>query len=130
MSDDSISLLDHINSRFDAQEKAVAAALAAQQAALEAALTAVKDAMAIKDVADRDALQLARSTQSYKDEKANELRAQLGKEREDYATKTDLHSMIDKVESLQKFLWMGLGAMLAVQLFIGIVFAMIKRGTS
>ncbi len=36
-------------------------------------------------------------------------------------------AIVEKVESLQKFLWMGLGAMLAVQLFIGIVFVMIKR---
>jgi len=36
-------------------------------------------------------------------------------------------ALVEKVESLQKFLWMGLGAMLAVQLFIGIVFVMVKR---
>ena len=36
-------------------------------------------------------------------------------------------ALVEKVEALQKFLWMGLGAMLAVQLFIGIVFVMIKR---
>lgn len=36
-------------------------------------------------------------------------------------------ALVKNVESLQKFLWMGLGAMLAVQLFIGIVFVMIKR---
>jgi len=36
-------------------------------------------------------------------------------------------AVVEKVEALQKFLWMGLGAMLAVQLFIGIVFVMIKR---
>jgi hypothetical protein len=36
-------------------------------------------------------------------------------------------ALVEKVEGLQKFLWMGLGAMLAVQLFIGIVFTMLKR---
>jgi hypothetical protein len=37
-------------------------------------------------------------------------------------------AVVEKVEALQKFLWMGLGAVLAVQLFIGIIFVMIKKG--
>jgi len=42
---------------------------------------------------------------------------------------TSHRALVDKVEGLQKFLWMGLGAMLAVQLFIGIVFVMFKKAT-
>jgi len=40
---------------------------------------------------------------------------------------TSHRALIEKVESLQKFMWMGLGAMLAVQLFIGIVFVLLKK---
>jgi len=37
-------------------------------------------------------------------------------------------ALVEKVEGLQKFLWMGLGAVMAVQLFIGIVFVMLRGG--
>ena len=36
-------------------------------------------------------------------------------------------ALVEKVEALQKFLWMGLGAMLAIQLFVGIVFTLLKK---
>lgn len=59
-------------------------------------------ALAIKETADLAALELARQIQTYKDEKANELREQINSERGLYATKTDLAQAVDKVEALIK----------------------------
>ena len=47
-------------------------------------------ALKIKEEADKAALGLAREIQSYKDEKANQLREQISAERGSYATKDDL----------------------------------------
>lgn len=47
-------------------------------------------ALKIKEEADKAALGLAREIQSYKDEKANQLREQINSERGVYATKEDL----------------------------------------
>lgn len=49
-------------------------------------------ALKIKEEADKAALGLAREIQSYKDEKANQLREQISNERGSYATKEDLAS--------------------------------------
>ena len=54
-------------------------------------------ALKIKEVADLTALSLAREIQTYKDEKANELRSQIERERGSYATKDDLASAIKEV---------------------------------
>jgi hypothetical protein len=59
-------------------------------------------ALKIKEQADRDALGLAREIQTYKDEKANELREQIGSERGLYATKTDLVAVVEKLEATIK----------------------------
>lgn len=55
-------------------------------------------ALKIKETADLAALGLAREIQTYKDEKANELREQIGSERGNYATKEDLLAAIGKIE--------------------------------
>jgi hypothetical protein len=47
-------------------------------------------ALKIKETADLAALQLAREIQTYKDEKANELREQINRERGLYATRDDM----------------------------------------
>jgi hypothetical protein len=54
-------------------------------------------ALKIKETADLAALQLAREIQTYKDEKANELREQISSERGRYATKDDLAAAMEKV---------------------------------
>lgn len=48
------------------------------------------EALKIKEAGDAKALDLAREIQTYKDEKANELREQISSERGLYATKDDL----------------------------------------
>jgi hypothetical protein len=59
-------------------------------------------ALKIKETADRDALGLAREIQTYKDEKANELRSQIERERGSYTTQSDLRGAIEKVEATIK----------------------------
>lgn len=59
-------------------------------------------ALKIKETADLAALGLAREIQTYKDEKANELREQISSERGNYATKGDLRAAIEKIEETIK----------------------------
>ncbi len=59
-------------------------------------------ALLIEKTARAEALQLAREIQTYKDEKANELREQINAERGLYATKSDLQASTDKIEESLK----------------------------
>jgi hypothetical protein len=59
-------------------------------------------ALAIKDRADVTALELARQIQTYKDEKANELREQINSERGLYATKDEIENAVDRLEAVIK----------------------------
>jgi len=59
-------------------------------------------ALKIKEEADKAALGLAREIQTYKDEKANELRSQIERERGSYATQNDLKATVEKVEAAMK----------------------------
>src|SRR5678815_4986775 len=56
-------------------------------------------ALKIKETADLAALGLAREIQTYKDEKANQLRDQINNERGLYATKGDLTASVEKIEA-------------------------------
>jgi hypothetical protein len=60
-------------------------------------------ALKIKEQADRDALGLAREIQAYKDEKANELRAQIESERGVYLTREEYTAnhvaLVEKLET-------------------------------
>src|SRR6187399_2548243 len=56
-------------------------------------------ALKIKETADLAALGLAREIQTYKDEKANQLREQINSERGHYATKADLSASMEKIEA-------------------------------
>jgi hypothetical protein len=57
-------------------------------------------ALRIKESADLAALQLAREIQTYKDEKANELREQINSERGHYASKEDLAGQLATITAL------------------------------
>jgi hypothetical protein len=59
----------------------------------EALRAADQRALQIKETADLAALQLAREIQTYKDEKANELREQINSERGEYATNKDVEPL-------------------------------------
>jgi hypothetical protein len=54
-------------------------------------------ALKIKEEADKAALGLAREIQTYKDEKANELRSQIERERGSYATHIELEAAVSKI---------------------------------
>jgi hypothetical protein len=82
-----VSLKKYLELRIDYEAR-----LAAQTFA------AGREALAIKDRGDRDALELARTIQTYKDEKANMLREQIGSERGIYATKDDLKAVVEKFD--------------------------------
>ncbi len=56
-------------------------------------------ALKIKEEADKAALGLAREIQSYKDEKANQLREQIQSERGSLASKDDLASAIREIQT-------------------------------
>lgn len=58
-------------------------------------------ALSIKEIGDANALDLAREIQTYKDEKANELREQIGSERGLYATKDEIAPLTKFVSSQQ-----------------------------
>lgn len=59
-------------------------------------------ALDIEKSARAEALQLAREIQTYKDEKANELREQINNERGNYASKSDLQAAVEKIEETIK----------------------------
>lgn len=59
-------------------------------------------ALKIKETADLAALQLAREIQTYKDEKANELREQINSERGRYVTQDQLRQIEEKIEATLK----------------------------
>lgn len=54
-------------------------------------------ALKIKETADLAALELAREIQTYKDEKANQLREQISSERGLYASKSDVKAVEEKL---------------------------------
>lgn len=64
----------------------------------EALRVADQRALQIKEVADKDALRLAREIQTYKDEKANELRSQIEREQGERATKKELQDLADRIQ--------------------------------
>ena len=68
---------------------------------MEVALEREK-ALKIKETADLAALSLAREIQTYKDEKANELREQINSERGLYVTQTQLQQIEEKIEATLK----------------------------
>jgi hypothetical protein len=84
-------------------------------------------ALKIKETADLAALGLAREIQTYKDEKANELREQINSERGLYATKDDLQAAVEKIEAglhrgslaARSLLFAILGLLVAVGVIIG-----------
>jgi hypothetical protein len=105
-------------------------------------------ALKIKEQADRDALELARQIQTYKDEQANKLREQINSERGLYATKDDLNALADKfaatftpvvnyvssqqgkgvgADSTIKYLAIGLSTLLTVLLIVGALYALAPR---
>lgn len=100
--------------RFEGQEKAVAAALAAQEKAVAAALVAAEKAVSKAELASEKRF-----------ESVNEFRAALADQARTFLPRAEFEaahaSLVDKVEALQKLIWIGTGVVLAVQFLIGIM---------
>ena len=95
---DSVSLLYHLEALAREKELRYQQRFESQQEQTKAAFAAAEVARAVKERGDHDALVLAREIQSYKDEKANNLRDQITGERGLYASKDDLKAAVEKIE--------------------------------
>ncbi len=94
----SVSKLDHVKALMALQKE-----LDTERDRRYAEVNVEKEkALKIKETADLAALQLAREIQTYKDEKANELREQINRERVYYASKEDVANVSDKLEAMVK----------------------------
>lgn len=104
-----VTLREYIDTRFDAQREAV-----------QAALTSAKEAVAKAEAATERRF-----------ENSNEWRNTVETLQRTYMPRTEsiqLHtSTAEKLESLQKMLWIGLGVVLAFQFFLGIAVVLWKR---
>ena len=89
-------------------------------------------ALKIKETADLAALGLAREIQTYKDEKANELREQINSERNLYVTKDELVSALNVVtaNSRQSGQWIvtSVLAVIAILASVGAIIAILVHG--
>ncbi len=118
-----ISLREHITAIIAANDRRYAEVNVEREKALK-----------IKEEADKAALGLAREIQTYKDEKANQLREQINSERGVYATKEDLQSAIREIvagqskksETSTAFWFSMIAASAAIS---GVVVALLSRGT-
>jgi hypothetical protein len=95
---DQVSLRDHLEALRIAEEK-----FQTERDRRYAEVNTEREkALKIKETADLAALDLAREIQTYKDEKANELRSQIERERGSYVTQPELRSLEDKFTALFK----------------------------
>jgi hypothetical protein len=84
-------------------------------------------ALQIKEKADEAALELQRTTQTYKDEQANELRVQLKNEREDYARSSDLSLLAARVSVVAN---LAIATLITLLLsIVGVLLTALLRGT-
>jgi len=104
-----ISLREYVDIRFEAQKEAVSAALAA-----------AKEAVTKAEIATERRF-----------ENSNEWRNTVETLQRTYMPRTEsdqgLSSITEKVEALQKMLWIGLGIVLAFQFFLGIALVFWKK---
>jgi len=110
---DVTALREYVDVRFGAQEKAVAAALAAQEKAVAAALAAAKEAVTKAETATERRF-----------ENSNEWRNTVETLQRTYMPRTESTqsnaALTEKIEALQKMMWIGLGVLMAFQFFIGV----------
>jgi hypothetical protein len=85
------ALMDERDRRYEERDRRYAEVKAEQEKALK-----------IKEEADKVALDLARQIQTYKDNKANELREQISSERGLYASKEDLGAAFRELQTAMK----------------------------
>jgi ABC-type transporter Mla subunit MlaD len=119
--DDKITLREYVDTRFHDQEKAVGTALAAQKEAVAAALAA----------ADR-AVAKAETAADKRFESVNEFRATLADSARLLMPRSEVEQIVkglsEKINSLQRMVWVGMGIVLAFQFFLGIAMVFWKGG--
>jgi hypothetical protein len=112
--------LREVDMRFAAQKDAVDAALVAQKEAIAAALAAAKEAVTKAELATEKRF-----------ENSNEWRNTVETLQRTYTPRTEVTqvtgSLTEKIEALQKLIWVGLGILLAFQFFIGIALIIWKQ---
>jgi len=117
---DSISLREYVDTRFAEQANAVGAALVSQKEAIAAALAAAKEAVTKAEVATEKRF-----------ENSNEWRNTVETLQRTYTPRTEVNQVIEslteKIEALQKLIWVGLGILLAFQFFLGIALVIWKK---
>jgi hypothetical protein len=91
--------MDTLQAHYAALRKADQAFEAERDRRYSEVNTEREKALKIKETADLAALGLAREIQTYKDEKANELREQINAERNLYVTKDELASAIRELQA-------------------------------
>ncbi len=98
MRPETVPLRDHLEAL-----RAADALLAAERDRRYAEVKAAEEkALQVKEKADRDALDLARQGQTYRDEQGNKLREQINSERGLYATKDDLANAVREMQAAIK----------------------------
>ena len=85
-----VSLREYLMATISERDRRYTEVAAERDRRLTEVATEREKALKIKEEADKAALALAREIQTYKDEKANELREQINNERGLYASKEDL----------------------------------------
>ena len=127
---DPVTLREFIEQRLDMQRRFDAER---DRRIVEVAMEREK-ALLVKQEADKTALELARSIQEYKDERANDLRSQIESERGNYATKHDLISAMDKLDGIirpiAQYVASQQGKSQGVQLTTGMLFGILAAAGS
>ena len=91
------------DARFEAERDARYKEVAAERDQRYAEVKAAEEkALKVKETADLKALDLASQIQTYKDEKANELREQISSERGLYVTRTEMASAVRELQAAIK----------------------------
>jgi len=115
-----VSLREYVDVRFESQERATTTALAAQEKAVAAALAA----------ADR-ATTKAEAAADSRFQAVNEFRGTLTDQAQTFLPRaefdTSKQGMVDKIDSLQRMVYIGTGVVLGLQFLIGIMLVLWKK---
>jgi len=121
MPDDVISLRQYVDSRFDAQDRAVATAMSAAEKAVAAALMAAEKAVVKQENATEKRFE---NTNEWRNTVETLQRTYMPRTEFEQATRT----YAEKLEGLQKLFYIGVGVVLAFQFLIGVAVIVWQKG--
>jgi hypothetical protein len=114
------TLVIHFTALLDEAQKRTSDGFAAQEKAVQAALTSAKEAVIKAELATERRF-----------ENSNEWRNTVETLQRTYMPRTEATQMnmaiTEKIDSLQKLVWIGLGIVLAFQFFLGIAIMLWKK---